>query len=381
MKSNPMNRAPKIALVTDWMTSFGGEHRVLYALHEMFPDSPIYTTIYNKEELQAYNGATVRTSFLDRFPFAPLSKKKHQYFLPLMPLAFEAMDLSEYDIVISSNHSCSKGIVTKLETLHICYCHAPMRYVWEGCHRYVEENSPKLPGAKTYIANMLHKLRIWDRMAADRVDTFIANSNFIGRQIKKFYQKDATVIYPPINTGAFSVSDKREDYFLAGGRLIPNKKIDIAIEACNKLKLPLKVFGKGPDYERLVSMAGDTIEFLGFVSEEEITTLFGNAKAFIGPQLEDFGIVTVEAHSAGTPVVGLGRGGTAELVQEGVNGVLMEKQTVQSLVEALQRFETMTFDHEKIRQQALIYDVARFKREMKDFIFTAYDQWQDFLKT
>ncbi len=378
MNNLQADKQPKIALVTDWMTSFGGEHRVLQAFHEMFPDSPIYTTIYNEKELKEYKDAVIRTSFLNNIPFA---KKKHQLFLPLMPYAFEAMDLSEYDIVLSSNHSCSKGIITKVETLHISYCHSPMRYVWEGCHKYVKENIPKIPGAMLYAKHMLHKLRQWDRLAADRVDYFIGNSHFIKRQIKKYYQRDAEVIYPPINTGNFAVAEEKEDYFLAGGRLIPNKRFDIIVEAFNELGLPLKIFGKGPDYERLVTMSKENIEFVGFVPDEDVAGLFSKAKAYIAPQLEDFGIVTVEAHSSGTPVIGLNKGGTAELVQDGINGILMKAQTKEALLDAMKQFQETTFDSAKIRQAALKYDVARFKREMHSYIERAYSEWQDFLQS
>ena len=370
-------KQPRIALVTDWMTSFGGENRVLYALHEMYPDAPIYTTMYNKSEVGMYKDAKIITSFLDRFPFAPFSRKKFQMFLPFMPLAFESFDFSDFDVVISSSHSCSKGIITKVGTLHISYCHTPMRYAWEGCHAYIIENAPlKWLGGKALAQRLMHKIRMWDRLAADRVDSFIANSHFIRKQIKKFYKAEAEVVYPPINTGDFKIAETKGDFYLAGGRLIPNKKIDLAIDAFNELGLPLKVFGKGPQFDELRAKAKDNIEFLGFVSDEDVATLFSQAKAFVAPQIEDSGIVTIEAQAAGTPVIGLRKGGTAELVAHGISGVLFEEQTVPSLVAAVKEFESMEFDPEKIRQQALKHDVGRFKREMKEFIEKGWENWE-----
>lgn len=374
------NTPPKIALVTDWMTSFGGENKVLFALHQMYPEAPIYTTMYNPKELPMYKKAIVYTSFLDRFPFNIFPKKKAQMFLPLMPIAFESFDFSNYDIIISSSHACSKGIITGVDTLHISYCHAPMRYAWEGCHQYIEENAPlKWLGGKAISYKIMHKMRMWDRLAADRVDMFIANSHFIKRQIGKFYQRDAEVIYPPIETGKFEIDPHKEKYFLAGGRLIPNKKFELIIDAFNQLGLPLKIFGKGPLLESLAKKAKPNIEFLGFVNDNEVTKLFSKARAFIAPQLEDFGIVTIESLASGTPVIGLGRGGTKELVINGVTGILMEEQTTENLIQKVKIFETMHFDSQKIRQSALSYDIGTFKRNMTKYIDTVWKNHKESL--
>ena len=375
-KINP----PKIALVTDWMTSFGGENKVLFALHTMFPEAPIFTTMYNPKELPMYKDAEIITSFLDRFPFTVFPKKKAQMFLPLMPLAFESFDFSDYDIVISSSHACSKGIITGVDTLHISYCHAPMRYAWEGCHQYINENAPlKFLGGKAISYKIMHKMRMWDRLAADRVDAFITNSHFIKRQVKKFYQRDAQVIYPPIETGNFHIDTHKEKYFLAGGRLIPNKKFELIVEAFNELGLPLKIFGKGPQLEFLAKKAKSNIEFLGFVDDKDVPKLFNKAQAFIVPQLEDFGIVTVESLASGTPVIGFGKGGTKELVTNGVTGILMEEQTVDNLIQKIKAFETMHFDSQKIRQSAMQYDIGTFKRNMTKFIDNAWQNHKESL--
>lgn len=372
------SKAPRIAIVTDWMTSFGGETRVLLAFHEMFPDAPIYTTVYNPKNVPQFSKAKVITSFIDRLPF---TKKKHQLFLGLMPLAFESFDLSEYDIVISSSHACSKGIITKVDTLHICYCHTPMRYAWDDCHRYINENAPlKKFGGKWLASKLMHKIRMWDRLAADRVDSFLANSKYIRKRILKYYMRDSKVIYPPIQTSNFQISQDKGNFYLAGGRLIENKRFDLIVEAFNDLGYPLKIFGKGPQMEALKAMAKPNIEFLGFVTDEETAELYSKAKAYIVPQLEDFGITTVEAMSAGTPVIGLKDGGTQEIVIDGVTGVLMEEQSSLCLIQMVKKIESMKFDPNVIRQNALKFDVARFKREIKNFVTAEYENWQERMK-
>ena len=294
-----------------------------------------------------------------------------------MPLAFESFDLSEYDIVISSNHSCSKGVVTGTDTLHIAYCHSPMRYAWENSHRYLRENAPfKNVFARSYMNRQIHKIRMWDRLAADRVDTFIANSQYIGRQIAKFYRRKSTVIYPPVETARFTGSYKKSNYFLAGGRLIANKRFDIIIDAFNETGLPLKIFGKGPEREKLMAKAKPNIEFLGFIPDEDVPRLYGEARAFIVPQIEDFGIVTVEAMAAGTPIIGLAKGGTAELVISGMTGDLMEEQTAACLVSKLKSWKDDQYDPQKIRQHALKYDVVRFRREFKAYVNDTHERWK-----
>lgn len=369
---------PRVALVTDWMTSFGGENRVLYELAKLYPEAPIYTTIYRPEELPMFRDRDVRTSFLDRGFLGWLGRKKFQMFLPLMPLAFESFDFSDYDLVITSNHSCSKGIITNTGTLHIAYCHSPMRYAWENSHRYLRENTPRgVPFMRGYVQRMIHRLRLWDRLAADRVDAFVANSCYISRQIAKFYRRPSTVIYPPVDTQRFAGSYTKQSYFLAGGRLVPNKRFDLIIEAFNTTGLPLKIFGKGPDRERLKAMAKPNIEFLGFLPEEDIPTLFGSARAFIVPQIEDFGIVTVEAMAAGTPVIGLGQGGTAELVLPGKTGVLMEEQTAACLIAALENFADSDYDPQEIANHAKQFDTSRFVQELSTYVQDTYTRWQE----
>jgi glycosyltransferase involved in cell wall biosynthesis len=368
----------KIAIVCDWLTNQGGAEHVVWTMHEMFPSAPIYTSIYNKEKLPQFKDADVRTSFLQKRPFA---KTHHQWFLNAMPRAFEEFDLKEYDIVLSSAHSCAKGVITKPETVHMSYCHTPMRYAWDESHEYI--NKSPFPGflKQWYIPHAIKKIRLWDRLAADRVEYFIANSKYIQKRIKKYYERDSTVIYPPVETGRFSISPEIGDYFLAVGRLIQYKRFDLIVETFNQLGLPLKIVGEGPEYKKLKSIAKSNIEFLGFVSEEELPKLYSQAQALIFPQREDFGIVPVESMASGRPVIAFQEGGAKETVIDGMTGIFFEEQTIESLSNAIQQFQHTTFVPEKIRQHALQFDTARFKREMMFFIQQKYQEWQNILDT
>jgi len=253
----------KVALVFDWMTTNGGAEKVNIVLHEMFPEAPIFTSVYNPEKLKGFEDADVYTSFIQNLPFA---KTKHQYYLGLMPSAYELFDLSEYDIVISSSHACAKGVITKPETLHVCYCHTPMRYAWDNWHTYIREYKIN-PLLKRFAKRRMHKLRMWDRLSAERVDHFIANSSTTKRRIEKYYRKHAAVIPPMINASKYKISEPK-GYFLAVGRLTPYKKFDLIVEAFNELKLPLKIVGTGIMKDYLRKNADQNIEFLGFVDEK-----------------------------------------------------------------------------------------------------------------
>lgn len=366
----------KIAIVCDWLTNQGGAEHVVYTLHEMFPEAPIYTAVYNKDKMPQFAKADMRTSFIQRLPF---SKRKHQLFLNFMPIAFEEFDLSNYDIVISSCHSCAKGVITKPETVHICYCHTPMRYCWDESQQYIDAAPFPRFLKKWYIPRAIKKIRLWDRLAADRVEYYIANSHHVQKRIKKYYERDSSVIYPPVETGKFHVSQDVGDYFLALGRLIHYKRFDLIVQAFNQTGLPLKIIGEGPAYGSLKDMAKPNIEFLGFVSDEERGNLMASAQAFIFPQVEDFGITPVESMASGRPVIALGEGGAAETVMDGVTGVLFREQNLESLVDALERFKEYRFVPEKIRQHALQFDTGRFKREMGEFVGEKYEEWQKVL--
>ncbi|MCK5605756.1 glycosyltransferase, partial [Candidatus Pacearchaeota archaeon] len=273
---------PKIAIVTDWLTNYGGAESVISAFHDLFPNAPIYTTIYRPAKMRELgNLKKIHTTWLNKIPFV-----KHQWLLGQMPTAVETMNLDEYDIVLSSCHSVSKGIITKPSTLHISYCHTPMRYAWEKWD--FETRLKKFPKLlHPLIRKQIKKIKQWDYCAAQRVDKYIANSSYIGSKIKEHYKRGADVIYPPVHAENFKpVINPSNDYYLAVGRLIPYKKFDLIVKACNKLDRPLKVVGIGSDYKKIQKIAGPTVEILGQVSNEELVNLYANCKAFIFPQIE-----------------------------------------------------------------------------------------------
>ncbi|MBU1018587.1 MAG: glycosyltransferase [Patescibacteria group bacterium] len=361
----------KIAIVADWLTDSGGAEKVVLAIHRMFPDAPIFTSIYDEKKLPQFAEADVRTSFLQKWP---KSKKKHQLYLKWMPMAFEQFDLSDYDIVISSSHSCAKGVITKPSTMHVSYCHTPMRYVWDDCHRYINDYPwPRI--VKKIAPCFLHKIRLWDRLAADRVDYFISNSDYIGERIKKYYKRDSKTIYPIVETNDFYLSSEEEDFYLAVGRLIPYKKFDLIVDAFNHLGKPLKIVGRGPEMKRLKRMAGKNIEFLDYVSDEDLRMLYSTCKAFVFPQIEDFGIAPVEAMASGRPVIAYAEGGALETVKDGVSGVFFKTQSTEALIRAVQKFEGKDFDPKKVASSVADFGRERFEKELMEFLKT---KWKAF---
>ncbi|MDD4352003.1 MAG: glycosyltransferase [Candidatus Gracilibacteria bacterium] len=356
----------KVALVCDWLTNMGGAEEVLLALSELYPDAPIYTSVYNPEKVPAFRDKDVRTSFLQH---VPLAKSKHQLFPTLRPLAFESFDFSEYDLVISSASAEAKGIITKPHTKHICYCHTPTRYYWSDYHAYLNRLQFGIlnPIVKRRMPKIVHKMRMWDRLAADRVDHFIANSAYVAARIKKYYRREATVIYPPCDTENLKPGGKQKDFFLAISRLIPYKQVRLIVEAFNELGLPLKVAGTGPEEKELRKIAKDNIEFLGYVSGEEKLKLLQECQSFIFAPEEDFGIAPVEAMACGRPVIAYGKGGATESVN-GDSGIFFHEQTVDSLVKAVRSFDASKFDTGKIRERAEMFSKERFKRELKELV-------------
>jgi glycosyltransferase involved in cell wall biosynthesis len=363
-----LNTKLKIALVCDWLTDFGGAERVLLALHEMYPDAPIFTTLYRPDNLPQFSDADIRTSYLQHIPFAATH---HRAFFPFMPAAVEAWDFSEFDVVISSTSSgCAKGIITKPSTLHICYCHNPNRALWDGSHEYLKLHKHKYNWlARKFIPHQLMKMRIWDRVAADRPDAFLANSNFVAKRIKRYYQREAQVIYPPVETKQFAPSgEKPGNYFLAVGRLIPYKRFDLAIQAANVIGAKLRVVGIGPEEKRLRAMAGPTVQFFGKVSEENLQRMYTECIALIFPQEEDFGLTAVEVQASGRPVVAYEGGGALETVVQNQTGILFNQQTVSSLADAMQRAAKKTWIPKSIAKQAQRFDVDKFKKGVDEFI-------------
>lgn len=326
----------KIALIHDYLLCFGGAERVLKSFHEIFPEAPIFVICYDKKITEKYfPSVKIYASFVQKIPYF---WKKPKYLLPFLPLAVESFDLSEYDLVISSSSSFAKGVVTKPKTTHICYCHAPMRFAWDYYHEYEKSHSAFRGLSGIFIKTILHYMRIWDRHCEARVDHFIANSNFTKERIRKFYRRDAEVIYPSVNI--CDICEKPvgiEDYFLIVSRLCRYKKIDIAIEAFNKLELPLVIIGDGDDRRRLQKMAKPNIKFLGWLENKEVAKYYFGCKAFIFPGEDDFGITVVEAMSFGKPVLAFRRGGVLESVVEGVTGEFFDDQDSAVLADGVRR--------------------------------------------
>lgn len=364
----------KVALIHDHLAQDGGAEKVLKVLAEMFPDAPIYTLLYEeKNALKYYQGRRIETSVIQKLPGGI---RHYQWYMPFMPIAVEFFDLSGYDLVISDASAFAKGVITPLDTLHICYCHTPTRYLWSDTHQYIKELKYN-KYFKKIISFVLNYIRIWDRLAADRVDSYIANSATVKRRIQKYYRRDSAVIYPPVEIEKFFISPRVEDYFLTGCRLAPYKRVDLAVEACRQAGKKLKVFGDGVDLPRLKKIAGDCadIEFLGRVDDEAKADLYAKCQAFIHPQEEDFGITAVEAMASGRPVIAFRKGGAAETVVEGVTGEFFDAQTPAALAEKLKNFDAGKYNCEVIRGCAEKYSVEKFKTEMKKFIEEEYKKF------
>ncbi|PLX28068.1 glycosyltransferase family 4 protein [Candidatus Parcubacteria bacterium] len=357
----------KVALVHDHLAQQGGAEKVLEVLAEMYPDAPIYVLLYKKEVVEKYfKNRTILASIIQKLPWGV---KRYRWYLALMPMAVEFFDLSDYDLVISDTSSFAKGVITKPETVHICYCHTPTRYLWSDTHQYIAELKYN-KYFKKIISLVLNYIRIWDKLAADRVDYFIANSETVQKRIKKYYKRDSEIIYPSIEEEKFYISNKQGDYFLAGCRLVPYKRIDIIIEAFRGSDKKLKIFGDGLGQDDLKAMAKDcdNIEFLGRVSDDERNKLFSECQAYINPQKEDFGITIVEAMASGRPVIALGQGGATETVIPGETGELFENETVEDLKKVIQDFDTSKYNPEKIREHALKFSKDNFKKQIREFV-------------
>jgi len=373
-----MARQVKVALVHDFLTQVGGAERVLEVFHDLFPHAPIYTLVYDPVETGGiYEGEDwdIRTSFIQRLPGG---MSRYKYYLNLMPAAIERLDLSKYDLVLSDSSAFAKGVVTNPGTLHICYCHSPTRYLWNDTHSYTEElRQPSV--IKQLLPVLLKNLRAWDQLAANRVDTFIANSKTVQTRIKKYYKRESEIIYPPVDIADLTPVPRDDigDYYLIVSRLRPYKRVDLAIEAFNSLGLPLKVVGTGEELENLRAMSRDNIEFLGPVSDEERNKLLSRCRAFIHPQEEDFGIAALEAMAAGRPVIAYGRGGARETIVDGVTGVLFDDQTPWSLVDIVRNFDPMKFDPQVIRAHAEAFATPLFSNRIRDFVEKEFTKFQE----
>lgn len=365
----------RVALIHDHLAQDGGAEQVLKVFAEMFPNAPIFTLLYEEENVKKnYKGRRIEASIIQRLPGGV---KHYQWYMPFMPMAVEFFDLSNYDLVLSDASAFAKGVITSTDTLHICYSHSPTRYLWDYTHQYINELKYN-KYFKKVISLVLNYIRIWDRSAADRVDVYIANSKTVKRRIKKYYKKESTVIYPPVELDMFQISKNIGDYYLIGGRLAAYKRVDIVIKAFKNLGLKLKIYGSGVDMDRLKKIAGTSpnIEFLGRVTDQEKADLYSKCLAFINPQDEDFGITPVEAMASGRPVIAYRKGGATETVIEGETGLFFDTQTPTSIQEAVEKFQKMRFNPNKIREHAKQFSRERFKREINNFVEREYKNFQ-----
>lgn len=356
----------KVAIVHDFLVQMGGGEKVVEVLHDMFPDAPVYTSVYDAAAMpRHYQTWDIRTSFMQRLPAKRIT---HRLALLLYPLAFESLDLGGYDLVISSSSAFAKGILTPSDTVHISYTHTPMRYAWSS-RNYMRNERASRP-LRLLLSPGLHYLRIWDAVAASRVDRYVANSHTVARRIRKFYGRDSVVIYPPVDTRRFRISEKVSDYYIIVSRFIPYKRLDLAIDAFNRLGIPLKIVGGGRQRKALEARAGKNVEFLGRVSDSDLPEILSRARGYIMPGEEDFGIAPVEANACGLPVIAYGAGGALDTQIDGLTGVLFHEQTVDSLCQAVCRAEATEFDPQAIRAHALQFDTDRFRESLSSLIAT-----------
>lgn len=352
----------KIAIVYDRINKFGGAERVLLALRQAFPDSTLVTSVYDPEGAAWIADWKIRTTWLQRLP---LARRHHEWFGWLMPLAFESLDLSDFDVIISVTSEAAKGVITNTTQTHICYCLTPTRYLWSHTHAYEQGH---LAGIKRAVFSYL---RGWDYIAAQRPDMMIAISELVAKRLRKYYQREADrIIYPPVSLPASDAPVKQKDGYLVVSRLVPYKRVDLAIAVCLKLGKTLRIVGSGSDLPRLQNLAAGSplVQFVGQVSDAELVQEYQSALALICPQEEDFGIVAVEAQGLGTPVISHAKSGVAETLVDGKTGILFNEPTVDSLAEALLQFEKLPLNRQEIVAQASRFGEARFVKEIRDIV-------------
>jgi glycosyltransferase involved in cell wall biosynthesis len=357
----------RVAVVHEWLVNIAGSESVVEQILQVFPGADVYTTVcfLKPEERGMLNGSRVFTSFIQKLPFA---KSKYRHYLPLMPLAVEQFDLSGYDLVISSSHAVAKGVITGPDQVHISYVHSPIRYAWDLQHIYLKESGLDRGFMGGLARIVLHYMRMWDVRTSNGVDHFISNSKFIARRIRKVYGRAADILYPPVHLDQFVPGGGKEDFYLTASRFVPYKKIPLIVEAFSRMpEKKLIVIGDGPESAAARAVAGPNVTFLGYQPRTALIDYMQRARAFVFAAEEDFGIVPVEAQGCGTPVIAYGKGGAVETVVDGKTGVLFPEQTVDSLLQAVARFEQIEpdLDPAVIRQQAEKFDAALFRRDFK----------------
>ena len=371
----------RVAVVHYWYAALGGAEKVEEAIAEIFPQADFFALVAEDDSIPpSIRKRRLTTSFMQRIPGV---RRWHRHFLPLYPLALEQFDLGDYDLVISAESGPAKGVITSPRTCHICYCLSPMRYIWDMYHEYRKKMNPLTRVAFSLTA---HYARQWDVSTAARVDYFAAISNYVAARIRKSYRRESSVIYPPVDVAAGYIADATDDYYLAVGRLVPYKQIDLAVEACNRLGRRLRIVGTGPEYKRLKKLAGPTIEFLGKLDEKPLQECYARSRAFLFPAEEDFGIVPVEAQSFGRPVIAFGRGGALETVIDAggcggpdtATGIFFDEQTAESLCGAIKAFEKIEtrFSPKSIRAHAQRFSTERFKQEFANFTLSSLGEFR-----
>ncbi|WDF59778.1 glycosyltransferase [Flavobacterium sp. KACC 22758] len=368
------------ALISDWYYVNGGAEKVIHSINSIWDDFDHFALIdfLNDEDRKfILNGKKAKTSFIQKLPTV---KKNHRKFLQLFPIAIEQFDLRDYDLIISSSSAVAKGIKTNKNQLHICYCHSPMRYAWDLREQYLKDAGLNKGLKGLYAKSVLDKIQKWDLSNSDNVDFFIANSKHIAERIKKIYNRESTVIYPPVDVDFFSLEEIKEDYYFTASRLVQYKKTQLIIEAFNQFPhLKLIVAGDGPELEKLQKTAKNNIEFVGYIENKKLRSLMQKAKAFVFAAEEDFGIIPVEAQACGTPVIALAKGGTLETVIENKTGIFFVEQSAEKIKQAVLNFETKNFDPQIIREHAVTFSKQRFEKEIKEFIETKYKEHQQLL--
>ena len=367
----------KIAIVHDFLTKIGGAEKVLLSLHKIFPNAPTFTLLYDESGTKGlFRDCQIKESSLGKYP--AFMKKKTKNFLPFYAKAIEEFDFSEYDIVISSSNSFAHGVITGPKTFHLSYCHSPMRYAWDYTNEYLKENKIGYGLKGIFVRRTLHKLRIWDKVASYRVDGWIANSSNVQKRIKKYYNTDSTVIYPPVPIEEIEFTENiPDDYYLIVSRIEPYKKIDLVIKAFNESSKPLVIIGTGSQTEALKKIAKENIEFLGWQSDRSVHEYMRNAKALIFPGEEDAGMTPVESMAAGRPVIAYKKGGVIESITENETGLFFEEATPQSLTDCIIKFEQniLKFSPKKCRQNAEKFSEEIFIKKILDEVKTGYKEY------
>jgi glycosyltransferase involved in cell wall biosynthesis len=361
----------KTAIIHDWFTTYAGSERCVESFTNIWPNADVYSLVDfldDRDRQIILKGKFANTTFVQKLP---LANRYHRHYFPIFPLAIEQLDLSGYELIISSSHAFAKGVLTNSNQLHICYCHTPIRYAWDLTNQYFNETTFVNRIQKLVLQPVLHNIRTWDVISSNRVDHFIANSNYIATRIKKVYRRDAEVIYPPVDTSKFTCESKKENYYLTSSRFVPYKKIDLIAEAFSRMPdKKLIIIGEGSDEKKIKAKSGKNVEMLGYKRAEELAGFMKHARAFVFAAEEDFGITVIEALSCGTPVIALNKGGTAETIIDGKYGIHFSEQNTKEIIDAISRFEKIenSFDSKLLSDYARKFDRSVFEENIRSFV-------------